>query len=251
MIDLLVLLMGAFGIGYISAITGIGGGSLMVPFMVIVLGYDVKQAIATSLVCIVIESSFASNIYLRRRWVDLRTALMLEPITVTGAVTGAYLTISLPTRIVRAVLALLLLYVSLSMLSKAFEGKRSRTTTIRITKFREVTGVFIAFLAGLLSGMLGIGGGVLKLPLLTMVLGLPIKTAIATSSFMVSLTASAGGLVYLLKGFVNPSAVAVLALGIIPGAALGAYSLRKFSPRILRIIFSATLLYASIKLLIH
>ncbi|ADI31527.1 sulfite exporter TauE/SafE family protein [Staphylothermus hellenicus] len=250
MLDLIILFLGALGIGFVSAIVGIGGGTLMIPFMVLVLNYDVKEAIATSLVSIIVTSSSASSIYLRRRDVDLKTAFLLEPPTAAGAIVGAFLTISLPTRIVEIVFSLLLLYVSLSMLIDAFKRKRIDAKNHMVSKQRKGLGVLIAFLAGLTSGMLGIGGGVLKVPLMTIVLGLPIRTAIATSSFMVGLTASAGSLVYLLKGYVNPYAVAALALGIIPGATLGAHMLKKISPRILKIIFSVILMYASIRLLI-
>lgn len=250
MYDLILLFLGALGIGFVSAIVGIGGGTLMIPFMVLILNYDVKEAIATSLVSIIVTSSSASSIYLRRRDVDLKTAFLLEPSTAAGAIVGAYLTISLPTRIVETAFSLLLLYVSISMLRDALRRKEIETGNYKVSRQRRRVGVLIAFLAGLTSGMLGIGGGVLKVPLMTMVLGLPIRTAIATSSFMVGLTASAGSLVYLLKGYVNPYAVASLALGIIPGATLGAHMLKKISPRILKIIFSVTLMYASIKLLI-
>ncbi len=249
-LDLVVLFLGAIGIGFVSAIAGIGGGSLMVPFMVLALGYDIKVAIATSLVCIIVVSSSASSIYLRRGLVDLKTALLLEPSTALGAVVGAYITLSLPVRVVKAILGLLLLYVSITMLRRVFKKKSSLKQRTPIQQpYSKLLGVSASFLAGLSSGMLGIGGGVLKVPIMVFILGLPIKTAVATSSFMVGLTASSGGVVYLAKGLVNPLSVVALALGIIPGATLGARCMGRLKPNTIRIVFSLILLYASTRLL--
>ena len=247
---LLMLFLGSIGIGFVSAIAGIGGGSLMVPFMVLVFNYDVKIAIATSLLCIVVTSSSAASEYLKRGLVDIKTALLLEPATAAGAIVGAYTTLTLPTKIVRGALGLLLLYVSLTMLRKALRKTSvEEAKAIKIVPFRKILGVLVSFLAGLTSGMFGIGGGVLKVPLMTLIMGLPIKVAVATSSFMIGLTAASGGIVYLMKGFPDPLSVVALALGIIPGAILGAKCMRKLRPWAVRLVFSFVLLYASIRLL--
>lgn len=249
-LDLILLFIGAVGIGFVSAITGIGGGSLAVPFMVLVLNYNVKVAIATSLLCIVVTSSSATSVYLKRGIVNLETALLLEPATAIGAIVGAYITLALPVKVVEGALGALLLYVSLTMLRRTFKkGSEEVKTIIRLRRFKKFIGVIVSFFAGISSGMFGIGGGVLKVPILTLVLGLPIKTAVATSSFMVGLTAASGGVVYLVKGFTDPISVTALALGIIPGATLGAKFMRKLKPWIVTLTFSLVLLYASGRLL--
>ncbi len=253
MLDLVLLFVGAIGIGFVSAITGIGGGSLMVPFMVLVLNYDVKVAVATSLICIVVTSSSAASVYLKRGLVDVKTALLLEPTTALGAIVGAYITLALPTKIVKGALGILLLYISITMLRRAWKERtriiKDTNRKIEPSSLRKSLGVMISFLAGMTSGMFGIGGGVVKVPLMTLILGLPIKTAIATSSFMVGLTAASGGAVYLIKGFVDPLSVIALALGIIPGATLGARCMRKLKPKLVAMIFSLVLLYGAIRLL--
>ena len=246
-----LLFAGALGIGFVSAIAGIGGGSLLVPFLVLVLGYDVKVAIATSLVCIIVTSASAASIYLGRGMVDLGTALLIEPSTVLGAIVGAYVTLTLPATYVRFALGLVLLYISATMLKESLIGTKVGETKItKVSKSRKVVGVSISFIAGMFSGMFGIGGGVIKVPLLNLIMGLPIKTAVATSSFMVGLTATSGGAVYLARGLTDPLSVAIIALGIMPGATLGAKCLRRLKPRIVRLVFSLVLLYASIRLLI-
>ncbi len=252
MIELLVLFASALGVGFISAMAGIGGGSLLVPFMVLVLGYDIKVAVAASLLCVIATSSMAASEYLKRGIVDLRTALLLEPVTSLGAVIGANLTLTLPSDIVEGLLGILLLYVSLTMLRKSIRKDNTETSTndfVEMSKKRKIAGTLASFTAGLTSGMLGIGGGVLKVPIMTLVMGIPIKTAVATSSFMIGLTASSGGIIYLVSGMVRAEIAASLIAGIIPGAFLGAKYMRKLEPRTVRLIFSLLLLYASIRLI--
>lgn len=246
--NILVLFAGAVCIGFVSAISGIGGGSLIVPFLVLVLNYDIRVAIAISLLCIVISSSSATSIYLRRNLVSLETALLLEPATVLGAIVGANLTLTLPVKIVKCAFGILLLWIAIIMFRRALKSTLHQHSARNIPH-RRIVAVLISFLAGLLSGMFGIGGGILKVPLMTFILGLPIKTAVATSSFMIGLTATSGGIVYLIKGFVNPVPLVILALGLIPGATLGAKLMRKLKPEIIRLIFSLILLYASLRLI--
>lgn len=245
-----LIVMGAFGIGFISAIAGIGGGSLLVPFLVLALGYDVKIAIATSLMCIVVTSSSASSEYLRRGLVDMNTALLLEPLTALGAITGAYVTLSLPANALKVALGALFLYISTETIWKALHERKERTeATGNVTTFRKVVSSTLSFMAGLTSGVFGIGGGVIKVPIMTYVMRLPIKTAVATSSFMVGLTAASGEIVYLTKGLTDPLTATLLSIGIIPGAILGAKFLKKTKPKYVKIVFGAVLLYASLRLL--
>ncbi len=252
MIELLTLFISAIGVGFVSAIAGIGGGSLLVPFMVLVLGYDIKIAVAASLLCVIATSSMAASEYLERGIVDLKTALLLEPITSLGAIVGANLTLTLPSNIVEGLLGILLLYVSLTMLKKSLRKTSIESPIADSTEIdnrRKIAGTLISFIAGLSSGMLGIGGGVLKVPIMTLVMGLPIKTAVATSSFMIGLTASSGGIIYLVGGMVRAEVAASLIAGIIPGAYLGARYMRRLEPRTIRLVFSLILLYASIRLM--
>ncbi len=249
MIPVLVVI-GAFGIGFISAIAGIGGGSLLVPFLVLALGYDVKIAIATSLMCIVVTSSSASSEYLRRGLVDMGTALLLEPLTALGAITGAYITLTLPANVLKIALGALFLYISAETIWKALHERKGRVEVPgSVTALRKAVGSALSFMAGLTSGVFGIGGGVIKVPIMTYIMKLPIKTAVATSSFMVGLTAASGEIVYLTKNLTDPLTATLLSVGIIPGAILGAKCLKKTKPKYVRIVFGAVLLYASLRLL--
>ncbi len=232
MLDFIALFAGALGVGFVSAIAGIGGGSLLVPFMVLLLGYDARVAIAASLLCVIITSSSAASEYIQKKMVDFKMALLLEPITTLGAIVGAHITLSLPTNYIEGVFGAMLLYVSITMLRKSLK----ETTAVHEEKNTSID-------------MLGVGGGVLKVPILTLVMGVPIKVAVATSSFMIGLTAASGEVIYIVKGLTDPRIVAPLALGIIPGATLGARYLGKIKARYVRLVFSLLLLYASIRML--
>lgn len=256
--ELALLFLSAVGIGFVSALAGIGGGSLIVPLLVVGFGFEAKSAIATSLLCIVVTSVAAASEYLERGLVDLGTALSLEPSTALGAVAGAFVTIELPEHIVKLALGAVLLYVSISMLRRYLSrspriggGKCGDGFSKRLGARRRLPiAMALSFVAGMFSGMFGIGGGVVKVPIMSMVLGLPLRTAIATSSFMVGLTAASGGIVYALKGFADPQAFVALALGIIPGASLGARVMRRARPRALALLFASVLLYAAVKLIL-
>ncbi len=230
-------------IGVVSALAGIGGGTLMVPFMTLILGINAKVAVASSLMTVIITSSSAAYVYLKDNMVNMKVALSLTPATCLGAVIGSHITISLPQEDVKKLLGYGLIIISLMMIF----GK-TREASGRVKKIKE--GSSASFIAGLMSGMLGIGGGVLKVPIMNLVMDLPIKEAVATSAFMIGLTASTGTMVYLAKGLVDPGLVAGFALGIIPGATLGAKLLKGAKPKAIKTIFSLILLYAGIKLVL-
>lgn len=255
MLTLLLLFITSLAVGFVSSIVGIGGGSILTPLLTLVFGYDIKVSIATSLLCIVVTSSSASSVYLEKGLVNLRVALLLEPATALGAIIGAFITIAIPSEIIKGILGIVLLYLAITMVYRVINNKskskeeHAPSSARSIPLKRGIAAITISFIAGMLSGMLGIGGGVIKVPLLTLVLGLPLKSAIATSSFMIGLTAAAGSIVYLLKGFIEPFLVIVVASGIMPAAILGAKTMRRLKPRVLSLLLSVVLFYAGLRLL--
>ena len=114
-----LVLVSAVGIGFVSAIAGIGGGVLIVPFLILVLGIDVKVAVATSLLCVIVTSSSAASVYLREGLIDVKALANLEPSTALGAIVGAYITLTAPPHLIRLALGILLMYVSLTMIKSA------------------------------------------------------------------------------------------------------------------------------------
>jgi len=243
LIRFLEVILSGIGVGIISSMAGIGGGTLMVPLMVLVLGVDVKVAIASSLLTIIVTSASSSTVYLKEGLVNLKAALTLEPSTALGAIVGASITIGLPSNLVKRIFGFGLIAISLVMLARTFTRPKEKGEIKHWT-----LGVLSSFFAGMASGMFGIGGGVLKVPIMNLIMEMPIKEAVATSSFMVGLTASSGSMVYAIKGFVDPVLVLGFALGIMPGATIGAKSLKGIKSRYIKLIFSLVLLYAGIKL---
>ncbi len=246
------LALGALGIGFSAGVTGIGGGTLMVPFMTLALGMDVKTAVASSLLATIFTSSSAAAVYLGEGRANLRVALTLEPSSALGAVTGAAITISLPESAVELALGIGLIAVASTMLARAaLEGGRGSGRDGGAGERgpgRVALGVALSYLAGVASGMFGIGGGVVKVPVMNLAMGLPIKEAVATSSYMVGLTAATGGMIYLRSGLASPEVVAALALGIIPGATLGARILGRMEARWVRLAFALVLAYAGLRM---
>ncbi len=241
--DYVITVASGILIGVVSALAGIGGGTLMVPFMTLILGINAKVAVASSLMTVIITSSSAAYVYLKENLVNMKVALLLTPATCLGAIVGSHITISLPQEDVKRILGVGLILISLLMIF----GK-TKEALGQVRRFKE--GSSASFLAGLLSGMLGIGGGVLKVPIMNLVMDVPIKEAVATSAFMIGLTASTGTMVYLVRGIVDPALVAGFAIGIIPGATLGAKLLKGAKPKAIKILFSLLLIYAGIKLLL-
>lgn len=238
------VVLSGIGIGLISSLTGVGGGILTVPLMVLLLGVDAKIAVASSLLTVIVTSASSSAVYLKEGFVNMKAALILEPSTALGAIAGALITISLPSETVKRAFGLALIAISLTMFlrAKTEPGGESKAK-------RWIPGIVLSFFAGVTSGMFGVGGGVIKVPVMNLVMDIPIKEAVATSSLMVGLTASSGSIVYALKGFVDPSLVLGFSLGILPGATLGAKILKGIRSKYIKIILSLVLLYAGIKLL--
>lgn len=238
--------------GLIGALLGIGGGTLMVPFFTINLGIPVKTAVPVSLTSLIATSLMGSSVYLKRGLVNLRLAVLLESTTILGSLAGASLTIALPPRLVEAVFGVVLLYAFALMVYRtlrAGEGPGYRAIPSRLPHRNAGIAASLSFLAGLVSGMLGVGGGLVKVPILDVVAGLPIKLAIATSNYMIGVTASAGAVVYILRGFVAPELVLLSVLGITIGSRAGAYLMTRLRSRTLRLLFSLLLAYYSIRMI--
>lgn len=220
MIYLLVgLIAGLFG-----AMTGLGGGIIMVPVMTIFLDVPIHKAVGVSLFAILVNSSISSVSYAKKGFTDFKLGLALEHTTVVGAVVGALLAGIINGRVLEIIFAIVLLFASLQMMSPmrnliAEQELRIRKLTpiYRVKKIKF--GVALGTIAGCVAGMLGVGGGIFKIPIMYLVMDVPVKVAVATSSFMIMLTSAAGAWVFFLRGDIYIE----LALFISCGVALGSY----------------------------
>ena len=248
-LEALLIALTAGGLG---AILGVGGGFIMVPGFILLLGIGIKEAVAASLLAVIATSSMSSSYYLERGLVEARLAVLLEFVTAFGSLTGAYIALSLSSQIHTLLFALLLLVISISMIAKASRPSKEEEEKWEgvISRIRlSITGGF-SYLAGLFSALFGIGGGVLKVPILDMIAGLPMRFAVATSSYMIGVTAATGSAVYIVHRVVDPSLAGAAVLGAAIGSTLGSRLMGRLSSRTLRVLFGLVIAYAAVRLLL-
>ncbi|MGA7273128.1 MAG: sulfite exporter TauE/SafE family protein [Acidimicrobiia bacterium] len=241
---LTVVLLAASGVaaGTLGALVGIGGGIVMVPTLVLAFGFDIKVAVATSLLAVVATSTGAGATYVRSGLTNLRLGISLELATTVGAILGGVVAIMLSPGVIAGVFSVVMVVSAIlvwrqqdqtpavaahptgTATSSAFSGTYVDALSDQTVVYhprRFYAGAGISAVAGVLSGLLGVGGGFLKVPAMTLGMDVPIKPAVATSNFMVGVTAIASLAVYLSQGLVRPLIAVPAALGIAAGATLG------------------------------
>lgn len=252
---------------------GLGGGVFLVPILSLIFGVPLKTAIAASAIAVVANSASGSAVYLKARFTNVRLALAMLVAMVAGAIAGGFLAVNLPESILKGSFGLLLLYVSSVMFRRGRRGAPRPTTVdtnpshdphrlggryfdpasggiVRYVPQKLRLGLPGASLAGIASGMFGIGGGPITVPLYTIVMGLPMKAATSTSAFMFGLTASASALVYYQSDLVDPTVAVPAVLGIISGARVGAAVVRRIHSTQLNTVFVFVLAGLAISMLL-
>jgi hypothetical protein len=238
---------------------GIGGGLVIVPLLSVILGYDVKVAIAASLIGVIATSLSASPRYIHSGLADRRLGMLLLVAAALGGLAGGVTAGYLDGRTLSLLFALLLAGVAVRMLWQI----RHPTVTLPIDDVAGATGfvssyvepntgeqvayqarrvpagTFVSFLAGNVSGLLGVGGGVINVPTLSVLMHVPIRVATTTSTYMLAATATASAVVYLASGQLDPLLAAPVALGVIIGARVGARLAMRLSQDVLRLAFVA------------
>jgi len=263
---LLILLVASILIGIIGSMLGIGGGIFLIPIMTLGLAIDIKVAAATSLVTIIVTSSTSASGYLKDGLVNVGLGLLLEMFTITGAIIGAVLVVYLRPDLIEAIFGIVLVYAAFYMrfskdvacrpVAKDAAAKRSRFTgrfydqcsdqVLEYDVSNLPKGAGASFVAGNLSGLIGVGGGIVMVPAMNLWMGVPMKAASATSTFILGVTAVASALVYLSNGYMAPVITAVAAIGIFIGAMLGTRTMPKITGGALRTVFSITLIVIAI-----
>jgi len=245
----LLMLAGGFAAGAFGSLLGLGGGVLIVPLLTLGFDLPLRDAIGVSLACVVATSAAAASTYLERRVADLRLAMSLELFTAAGAVAGGLLAFALDEQLLAGLFALVLVYVAATMVRRAVGQAAPDATREAMsppaTPQNLPLGAAGSAFGGVVSGLLGIGGGVIIVPLLHLGLGLPLRVATATSTVMIAVTAAASGIVYLVRGGIDPYVLGPTAVGVFVGAALGSRSAERIDLRILRLLFIAVLVYTA------
>jgi uncharacterized membrane protein YfcA len=244
MISSAVALLIGVAIGIPAGLFGVGGGFLIVPTLVM-MGLPVHQAIGTSLACITISSLSSAYTHLRRGTVLYRVVLVKEVFSVPSAILGAYMSSLLPERTLKVTFALLLLYLTYRLV-----GGGERACREEIGKVNYLRLPLVGILAGITSGLLGISGGILNVPLFHTFVGLPIRYAVGTSSLALFFTALAGTVAHFRLGQVDLNTALLLAPGLILGAHFGARLAHSIHPAKLRLGFAAILAIVALRMLL-
>jgi hypothetical protein len=245
--------------GLLGALTGLGGGVVVVPVLALVFHVDLRYAIGASLISVIATSSGAAAAYVREGFSNIRIGMFLEIATTLGAMVGAYLTAMVSTKAIGIVFGIVLLYSAISSFRDRHEdvtpehtggladrlrlkGEYPTSTGLKAYVAQRVPAGFgIMFLAGGLSGLLGIGSGAVKVLAMDMAMRLPFKVSTTTSNFMIGVTAAASAGIYICRGYIMPSLAMPVMLGVLGGSLIGSRILIRARVSTLRILFAVVI----------
>lgn len=233
--------------GGLGALTGIGGGMIITPVLTLAFGVPIHQAIGASLCCVIATSSGSAATYIEHHLSDIRLGMSLELATSCGAISGAFVAGILSREALAILFALLLACAGGAMIHRTRVASREepdRADSYRVKHWP--LGLLGSLGAGIVSGLLGIGGGPIKVPLMYLVMGVPFKVATATSNFIMGVTAAASAFIYYSRGDIRPLIVAPTAIGVFFGAGLGTRLMGRAPGRRLMILFSLIMFYLAI-----
>jgi uncharacterized protein len=259
MLSTLLVVLGFFA-GLLGAVTGIGGGVLVSPILALHFGIPIRQAIGTSLVAVITTSAASSSVHLQRHTTDIRLGMTLELATAFGAAVTAYLVGYFNRNVLEGVFAGFLLYSSINILLrggkvKTHEGppdyKNGEIVIPPYEPRRYPLGLGLSLIAGGLSGLLGIGGGPIKVPVMYVFMNVPLMVATATSNFMIGVTAAASATVYYRRGDILVNIAAPLAVGVFLGSLLGARLAPRIRTKYVVYLLVAIMLYLAGHLTVH
>jgi uncharacterized membrane protein YfcA len=258
--------------GLVGSLVGLGGGVFVVPLLTLAFGLSIHDAIGASIVSVIATSSGAAAAYVRDHITNLRVGMFLEVATTLGAICGALVSVFAPTGVLFIVFGLVLLISAVPLIIKIGEELPTGVTPDRWSRAlalagsypdrhlgREVTyevthvpaGFSMMYVAGLISGLLGIGSGTFKVLAMDTAMRLPMKVSTTTSNFMIGVTAAASAGIYFERGDINPMIAAPVALGVLLGATIGARTLARLSNATIRKIFVPLLVLIAAEMLIR
>ena len=263
----LLIWLGSILAGWLGALTGLGGGVVIVPLLVLVFGVDIRYAIGASLISVIATSSGAAAAYVKEGYSNIRIGMFLEIATTFGALAGALIAARVASGAIGVIFGVVLLY-SAFLSSRPRRERReddrpdALATRLRMDSSYPVpggkrayhvhnvpAGFGLMFVAGTLSGLLGIGSGAIKVLAMDQVMRLPFKVSTTTSNFMIGVTAAASAGVYLNRGFIDPGLAMPVMLGVLLGSLLGARMLMAVRVRALRLIFSFVIVALGIEMI--
>lgn len=257
----------AVSAGFLGSLTGLGGGVVLTPALTALLGVDLRYAIGASLVSVIATSSGAASAYVREGFSNIRIGMFLEIATTAGAISGAFLAAKISTSALAVFFGVVLLF-SAWLSSREGPGgppadshdaladrlrlnstypAAGRQQPYRVQRVK--TGFGLMFIAGVVSGLLGIGSGALKVLAMDQAMRIPFKVSTTTSNFMIGVTAAASAGVYLHRGYIDPALAMPVMLGVLAGSFLGARRLAGAKVRVLRLLFGAVVAALAVEMI--
>lgn len=253
--------------GLLGALTGLGGGVIIVPMLTLGFGVDMRYAIGAALISVIATSSGAAAAFVKEGYSNVRVGMFLEVATTIGAVSGAYLAAKTPTAAIAIIFGVVLLW-SVYLANRPHADHPELTQPDPLATRLQLNGSYptpegwqsyyvqhvpagfaLMYVAGLLSGLLGIGSGAVKVLAMDQVMQLPFKVSTTTSNFMIGVTAAASAGVYLSRGYIDPGLAMPVLLGVLLGALLGAKLLVKLQTGPLRLIFSLVIAVIGVQMI--
>ncbi|HET7079884.1 MAG TPA: sulfite exporter TauE/SafE family protein [Chloroflexia bacterium] len=281
-IDIWLLLgIGTLGLlaGLVGALLGLGGGIFLVPALTLGFNLPFQVAAGTSLVAVAATSAAGSSTYVRTRLTNIRLAVLLGTATVAAAIGASLVAQAIDGRILRGLFAFLLLYTAVTMIRGARPAAQpaaqaapapkevpapapdgwnlggsyqdARLGQVAYQATRVPLGMGASLLGGTISGLLGVGGGIVQVPVMHLLMGVPLKVATGTSSFLIGITAAASALIYYASGRIDPVLAAPAALAVFVGARLGAYLVQRLQSTTLKRIFGVVALLVAVQMILQ
>ncbi len=246
--------------GLLGSLTGLGGGVVLIPVLTLLFKVDIHYAIGTSLISVIATSSGAASAYVKEGISNIRLGIFLELATTTGAITGAVIAAYISTSAIAVIFGIILVFSAIVSLSKHIDnlvqgpggylarlfklsnsfssGGEKKNYTVK----NIIGGFFMMNVAGIVSGLLGIGSGALKVIAMDNVMRVPFKVSTTTSNFMIGVTAAASAGIYLKRGYIDPGLSMPVVIGVLIGAFIGSKILFTAGTRSLKILFAIVIL---------
>jgi uncharacterized membrane protein YfcA len=266
----LIIIFGVF-IGIIGSSMGIGGGAFIVPFFVLIFNIPIKYAIAVSLISIIATSSAVASVNVEKGLTNVRLGIFLEMSMAIGSIVSTFVMMKANSSILQLLFSFMLLPVALTMFLKAKKSKKtqhkesitSNNDDKNISTFfdpslgRNVSYVpkklkaafFFSFFGGVMSGLFGLGGGIVQVPVMNILCGVPIKAATATSNFMIGLSACASAIILYKNNYVIGDLASFLVVGVVIGSMIGMKILYRAKGSTITMFFSFLLMFLSLKMM--
>jgi uncharacterized membrane protein YfcA len=263
----IIVLAGAFLAGLVGSLTGLGGGVIIIPLLTLALGVDIHYAIGASIISVIATSSGSAAAYVKEGITNIRIGMFLEIATTISAVLGAVITVYINPDYIAVLFGAILLFSAAMMVRKKIDHSEENSAGVLANFFKlngsyptasgtlkygvhnVASGFLMMFVAGIISGLLGIGSGALKVVAMDNIMRLPFKVSTTTSNFMMGVTAAASAIVYLHRGQIDPGIAMPVTLGVLSGATVGSKLLVRTKTDKLKVVFAVVVSFLAVQMI--